>query len=328
MKSFQKRNPIPIAITGIVVIVLGIVASLNTEDLPLIGGGTTYQAEFSEAAGLQPDDEVRVAGVKVGNVSDVELDGDRVNVSFKVRDAWLGDRTSATIKIKTLLGQKYVALDPLGENPLDPGSTIPRERTTAPYDVLEAFRDLSGTVDEVDTDQLAQSFDVLSETFSDTPDEMKGALNGLSKLSQTIAKRDQQLKSLLQNTKQISGTLAGRDEQLVKLMKDGSALLGELQRRKQAITTMLQGSQELSTQLRGLVADNNEQIGPVLNKLDRLTGMLQRNEESLSQGIRQFAPFVRVFNNTIGNGRWFDNYICGLLLPSVGPVNEEGCNAK
>ncbi|MBB3662175.1 MULTISPECIES: MCE family protein [Prauserella salsuginis group] len=328
MKSFQKRNPIPIAITGIIVIVLGIVAALNTEDLPLIGGGTTYQAEFSEAAGLKPDDEVRVAGVKVGNVSDVELDGDRVNVSFKVRDAWLGDRTSATIKIKTLLGQKYVALDPLGENPLDPGSTIPRERTTAPYDVLEAFRDLSGTVDEVDTDQLAQSFDVLSETFSDTPDEMSGALDGLSKLSNTIAKRDQQLKSLLKNTKQISGTLAGRDEQLVKLMEDGSSLLGELQRRKQAITTMLQGSQELSTQLRGLVADNNEQIGPVLNKLDRLTGMLQRNEESLSEGIRQFAPFVRVFNNTIGNGRWFDNYICGFLLPSVGPVNEEGCNVK
>lgn len=328
MKSFQKRNPIPIAITGVVLMVLGIVASLNTEDLPLIGGGTTYQAEFREAAGLEADDEVRVAGVKVGNVSDVELEGDRVNVSFKVRDAWLGDRTSATIKIKTLLGQKYVALDPVGENPLDPGSTIPRERTTAPYDVLEAFRDLSGTVDDIDTDQLAQSFDVLSETFSDTPEEVKGALSGLSQLSDTIAKRDQQLKSLLKNTKQISGTLAGRDEQLVKLMEDGSKLLGELQRRKQAITTLLQGSQELSTQLKGLVDDNNEQIGPVLNKLDRLTSMLQRNQDSLGEGIRQFAPFIRVFNNTIGNGRWFDNYICGLLLPSVGPVNEEGCNIK
>lgn len=328
MKSFQKRNPIPIAISGIVVIVLGLVAALNTEDLPIIGSGTTYQAQFSETAGLKVDDEVRVAGVKVGNVSDVELDGDRVNVSFKVSDAWLGDRTSATIKIKTLLGQKYVALDPLGEQPLDPGATIPRERTTAPYDVLEAFRDLSGTVDQVDTDQLAKSFDVLSQTFSNTPDDVKGALSGLSRLSDTIAKRDQQLSSLLKNTKQVSGTLAGRDKELVKLMEDGSTLLGELQRRKQAISTLLQGSQELSQQLRGLVEDNNEQIGPVLQKLDRLTGMLQRNQDSLSEGIRRFAPFVRVFNNALGNGRWFDNYICGFLLPSVGPVNEEGCNVK
>ncbi|KID32485.1 MCE family protein [Prauserella rugosa] len=328
MKSFQKRNPIPIAIAGIVVIVLGIVAALNTEDLPIIGGGTTYQAEFSEAAGLQPDDEVRVAGVKVGNVNDIELDGDRVRVSFKVRDAWLGDRTTATIKIKTLLGQKYVALDPVGEGTLDPGESIPLERTTAPYDVLDAFRDLSSTVDEIDTDQLSDSFDVLSETFANTPDDVKGALNGLSQLSDTIAKRDQQLAGLLKNTKQVSGTLAGRDKELVKLMNDGSSLLSELQNRKQAITAMLQGTQELSKQLRGLVDDNDEQIGPVLTKLDRLTGMLQRNQDSLSEGIRRFAPFVRVFNNTIGNGRWFDNYICGFLLPSVGPLNEEGCNVK
>ncbi|OLT42576.1 ABC transporter substrate-binding protein [Saccharomonospora sp. CUA-673] len=328
MKSFQKRNPIPIAIAGIIVIALGIVAALNTERLPIIGGGTVYQAEFSEAAGLQTGNEVRVAGVKVGNVSDIELDGDRVLVSFRVQDAWLGDRTTATIKIKTVLGQKMLTLDPLGEGTLDPSGPIPVERTTAPYDVMDAFRDLSGTVDEIDTDQLAESFDTLSETFADTPQDVRGALDGLSRLSETISSRDQQLADLLENTKEISGTLADRDEELIKLMEDGSSLLGELQQRKQAITTLLEGSQELSKQLRGLVDDNDEQMGPVLEKLDRLTGMLQRNQDSLSEGIERFGPFVRVFNNMIGSGRWFDNYICGFLLPSVGPVNEEGCNVK
>ena len=58
------------------------------------------------------------------------------------------------------------------------------------------------------------------------------------------------------------------------------------------------------------------------------TGMLQRNQDSLAQGIAKFAPFIRVFTNTIGNGRWFDNYICGLLLPSFGPINEQGCYTK
>ncbi|MBK1784063.1 MCE family protein [Prauserella cavernicola] len=328
MKSFQKRNPIPIAIVGIVLMVLGTVAALNSDDLPIIGGGTTYTADFSEAAGLQADDEVRVAGVKVGKVTDVELAGDRVRVSFKVKDAWLGDRTSAAIKIKTLLGQKYVALDPLGENTLDPAQTIPRERTVAPYDVLEAFRGLSQTVDEIDTDQLAQSFDVLSETFADTPDDVRGALNGLSQLSDTIASRDQQLSTLLSNTRQVSQTLADRDAELTRLIEDGNLLLDELSRRQQAISSLLQGSQALATELQGLVDDNRGQLDPVLTQLDQLTAMLQRNQDSLSEGIRRFAPFIRVFNNTIGNGRWFDNYICGLLLPSVGPLNEEGCNAQ
>ncbi|MEC3976484.1 MCE family protein [Amycolatopsis sp. H20-H5] len=328
MKSFQKRNPVPIALVGIVVIVLGLVAALNSEDLPVIGGGTTYSADFSEAAGLATDNDVRVAGVKVGKISDIQLDGDKVKVSFKVKDAWLGDKTSAAIKIKTLLGQKYLALDPQGQKTLDPSATIPRERTMAPYDVIDAFRGLSTTVDNIDTDQLAKSFDVISQTFANTPDDVKGALSGLSKLSDTIASRDSQLANLLANTREVSQTLVDRDAEVQKLLADGNLLLDEVSRRKQAISALLDGARTLSTQLQGLVDDNDKQLDPVLTQLDQLTSMLQRNQDSLALGIERFAPFIRVFTNTIGNGRWFDNYICGLVLPSIGPLNEPGCYDK
>jgi phospholipid/cholesterol/gamma-HCH transport system substrate-binding protein len=328
MKSFQSRNPVPIAVVGIAVLALGFIAALNSDDLPVIGGGTTYSAEFSEASGLQKDNDVRIAGVKVGKVSDIELDGASVKVSFKVKDAWLGDRTSAAIKIKTLLGQKYLSLDPQGQNALDPGTAIPRDRTMAPYDVLDAFRGLSQTVDNIDTKQLAQSFDTISQTFANTPEDVKGALSGLSKLSDTIASRDQQLSTLLANTREVSQTLVDRDAEVQKLLTDGNKLLDELAKREEAITALLDGSRELATQLQGLIDDNSKQLDPVLAQLDQLTSMLQRNQDSLAEGIRKFAPFIRVFTNTIGNGRWFDNYICGLLLPSMGPINEEGCYTK
>ncbi|MEV4148973.1 MCE family protein [Amycolatopsis sp. NPDC049691] len=328
MKSFQKRNPVPIALVGIAVLALGFIAALNSDDLPVIGGGTTYSAEFSEASGLQKDNDVRIAGVKVGKVSDIELDGASVKVSFKVKDAWLGDRTSAAIKIKTLLGQKYLSLDPQGEGSLNPGTAIPRDRTMAPYDVLDAFRGLSQTVDNIDTKQLAQSFDTISQTFANTPQDVKGALSGLSKLSDTIASRDEQLSNLLANTREVSQTLVDRDAEVQKLLTDGNKLLDELSKREDAITSLLNGSRELATQLQGLIDDNGKQLDPVLTSLDQLTSMLQRNQDSLAEGIKKFAPFIRVFTNTIGNGRWFDNYICGLLLPSMGPLNEEGCYTK
>jgi phospholipid/cholesterol/gamma-HCH transport system substrate-binding protein len=319
---------VPIALVGIVLIVLGVTAALNSSVLPVVGGGTTYSADFSEAAGLATDNDVRIAGVKVGKVSDIVLDGDKVKVSFQVKNAWLGDKTSAAIKIKTLLGQKYLALDPQGQNTLDPGVTIPRERTMAPYDVVNAFRDLTTTVNSIDTTQLAKSFDVVSQTFANTPADVRGALGGLSKLSDTIASRDSQLSTLLANTRQVSQTLVDRDAQVQKLLTDGNKLLDEVGRRKQAITALLQGSQALATQLQGLVDDNNTQLGPVLKQLDQLTSMLQRNQDSLGQGIAKFAPFIRVFTNTVGNGRWFDNYVCGLVLPSFGPINQQGCYAK
>ncbi|HVW44126.1 MAG TPA: MCE family protein [Amycolatopsis sp.] len=328
MRSFRSRNPVPIAITGLIVLVLGFVVALNADSLPIIGAGTTYTADFTEAGGLKPDDEVRIAGVKVGKVTDVALDGAQVKVSFKVSDAWLGDKTNAVIKIKTLLGQKYLALDPVGDKTLNPSTPIPKERTLAPYDVLDAFRDLSSTVDQIDTQQLAKSFDTISQTLAGTPDEVKGALSGLSQLSDTIAKRDTQLGQLLANTKTISQTLADRDAELTKLLDDGNELLDEISRREQAITTLLTGAQQLSVQLQGLVNDNNAQLDPVLKSLDQLTAMLQRNQDSLAAGIARFAPYIRVFTNTVGNGHWFDNYICGLVLPPIGPLNPEGCNYK
>jgi phospholipid/cholesterol/gamma-HCH transport system substrate-binding protein len=326
MRSFRSRNPVPIAVVGLVLMVLGFVVALNADSLPIIGAGTTYTADFTEAAGLKPDDEVRIAGVKVGKVTDVTLDGAQVKVSFQVKDAWLGDQTSAAIKIKTLLGQKYLALDPVGDKTLDPSTPIPKERTLSPYDVLDAFRDLSTTVNQINTQQLAQSFDTLSQTLSGTPADVKGALSGLSQLSDTIAKRDNQLSQLLANTRQISQTLADRDTELTKLITDGNQLLDEISQREAAISTLLTGSQQLATQLQGLVNDNNAQLGPVLTALDQLTGMLQRNQDSLAEGIKRFAPYIRVFTNTVGNGHWFDTYICGLILPSIGPVNAGGCN--
>ncbi|WP_436492420.1 MCE family protein [Actinokineospora sp. HUAS TT18] len=325
MKPFRSRNPIPIGIVSLIVIGLFMVAAINSDDLPVIGGGTTYSAEFSEAAGIQADDEVRIAGIKVGKVSDVGLDGDKVVVRFKVKDAWVGDRSRAEIKIKTLLGQKFLSLEPEGTEVLDPGTRIPRERTMAPYDVLEAFRGLAETVNEVDTVQLAKSFEVIAETFSDTPDEVKGALTGLQSLSHTISSRDQELATLLNNTKQISQTLAERDAEVVKLLTDGNLLLGEINNRKKAIDALLVGTKTLATELQGLVADNNGQLGPVLQSLDQLTAMLQRNQDSLAEGLKKFAPFARQFNNAIGTGRWFDNYICGLLPPAFGPLNQQGC---
>ena len=325
----RERDPVTVGVVSLTVIALLLLAAFHSDDLPVIGGGTTYSAEFSEAAGLVPSNEVRVAGVKVGKVTDVELAGDRVLVSFKVKDAWVGDRSTATIRIKTLLGQKYLALDPQGSQPLDPGDPIPRERTLSPYDVQEAFNGLATTVGQIDTRQLADSFQVLSETFQGSAESVRGALDGLSALSRTISSRDEQLAALLANTDEITRTLSDRNEQFEKLLADGNLLLAELAKRRDAITALLDGTRELSRELSGLVDDNQAQLRPAREQLDRVATMLQRNQDTLDRSLALMAPFYRVFANTLGNGRWFDVYICGLLPPSVnlGVVgfNEEGC---
>ena len=106
-----SQRPVALATIGIVVLLVAGILAFNG---PSLFGGTTYSAEFTEAAGLQPGDKVTVAGVETGRVRTVELDGDHVLVTFHVDDAWVGDRTTASIGIRTLLGAKYLALDPQG----------------------------------------------------------------------------------------------------------------------------------------------------------------------------------------------------------------------
>ncbi|WP_308075327.1 MCE family protein [Actinokineospora sp. PR83] len=322
MKPFRERNTVKVGLVGMALMVLVGLLIFSWDSLPIIGG-REYTAHFKEAAGLKPDDEVRVAGVKVGKVTAVELEDTYVKVTFRARGVWLGNETVAAIKIKTLLGQKNLALDPLGTEELDPDNPIPRERTITPYDVNDAFADLAKTTGEIDTDRLAESFKTLAQTFSaSTPETVKSALDGLSSLSKTISSRDQDLKQLLESSSGVSKTIADRSDQFTALINDGSTLLGEFDRRRQAIHDLLVGTRDLARQLQGLVADNQQQIGPALEQLNRVTDVLQRNQDNLDKALRLAGPFYRLIGNAVGNGRWLDSYICGLIPSADGSA---GC---
>jgi virulence factor Mce-like protein len=319
-KPFRDRNPVIIGAVSLTVIAALVFLAFNAQSLPLIGGGTVYRAQFSEAAGLQPDDPVRVAGVKVGKVEGLKLEKGAVTVEFRVSDAFVGDQSEAAIKIETVLGAKYLALVPRGATELDPDKPIPVARTASPYDVVEAFADLSTTVEQLDTTQLADSFEVLSQTFADTPDEVRTSLQGLARLSDTISSRDAQLGQLLTATRKVSQVLADRNGEFTQLIVDSNTLLTEVQRRRELIDSILQSTQQLSQQLSGLVADNRATLTPALQQLSTVTDILSRNRAALARTINNLAPFVRVFTNTLGNGRWFDSFVENLLPAVVGGV--------
>ena len=130
----------------------------------------------------------------------IELDGDHVKVTFRIKtDSEFGTETAAAIRINTLLGAMYLALEPAGPGQLEAGKEIPVERTTSPFDVVEAFSGLADTADQIDTDQLAESLTTLADLTRNTPDEFKAALSGVSRLSANIADKSDRINLLLTN---------------------------------------------------------------------------------------------------------------------------------
>lgn len=311
MKPFRERNPLPIGIIGIVAILALMLLAFNASALPFIGGGTSYHADFTDGSGLKSGDDVRIAGVKVGKVDGVSLQGSVVRVAFTVNSgAHIGDASRADIKIKTLLGQKFIALSPAGTGKLH--GDIPVSRTSSPLDVTQAFIGLGQREGEINTAQLAAAFDTIAATFKDTPPYVHESLRGLQRLSSSIASRDNQIQALLRDANTVTQTLAQRDQQIAKLINDSNLILQTVYQQRAVIHDLLVQTAAVSRQLQGLVKDNEAIIGPALKRLQGTLDILQRNEDSLDETIHLTAPFIRDFTDVLGNGRWFESALWNL----------------
>jgi phospholipid/cholesterol/gamma-HCH transport system substrate-binding protein len=313
---FRERNKTVIGLVGILSLLLLVAAAFTTDRLPFIGGGSVYQADFSEAAGLQKMDEVRVAGVKVGKVVGISLQGDHVLVKMRIKGVHLGSQTRAAIKIKTVLGRKYVALDPEGPGSLSTGTPIPLSRTTSPFDISPAFQQLASTVGAIDTTQLARSFTTLADDFRTSPADVRASLDGLSRLSTTIASRDAKLRELLSHAQGVTAVLASRDQDLVGFLKEADLVLQEVKARRDAIHRLLVTTSTLAEQLTALVRENRANLKPALDSLRGVSAVLKKNQANLDLALPRMAAFVRLFANNLGNGRWFDTYVWNLTNPS------------
>jgi phospholipid/cholesterol/gamma-HCH transport system substrate-binding protein len=313
MRPFRERNPVIIGAISLAAIAAVIMLSFRAQDLPLIGGGDTYYAAFSEAGGLKVNDEVRIAGVRVGKVESIELDGNHVRVGFRVdTESQFGSETSAAIKVKTLLGAMFLSLAPAGKGQLAEEAEIPVERTTSPYDVVEAFQGLAETSERIDTDRLAESMTVLADLTRNTPDEFREALSGVSALSANVAARDDQINSLLRNLGKVSGILDERDDDIIKLMSDSDVLFRAVVARRDSVHNLLVSTSQLSEELTLLVKQSRADLKPALEHLESVVAVLNKNEDNLDNSLRLMAPFYRVFANTLGTGPWFDTYIQNL----------------
>ena len=313
MKPFRERNPVVIGAVSIAFILLIMLAAFRAQDLPLIGGGPTYYASFTESGGLKVNDEVRIAGVRVGKVTDVTLEDGQVRVAFQIKtDSEFGPDSGAAIKVKTLLGAMYIALQPAGDGQMKEGATIPAERTSSPFDVVDAFSGLADTASDIDTTQLAKSLTTLADLTRNAPKEFRQALSGVSRLSSNIAARDDQIGSLLTNLERVSTVLDARDDDIISLMKDSDVLFRALVARRDQVHALLVSTSTLSKELTALVRQTRGDLHPALVQVGNVLDVLNKNEDNIDNSIRLMAPFYRVFANTLGNGPWFDTYIQNL----------------
>ena len=311
---FRDRNPKAIGVWGVAGVVVLMAASLNYDRIPYINGMHGATAYVADAAGLNTGDEVQVAGMKVGSVRKIQLDGDTVQVQFDISTKVdLGTDTSAQIKTDSILGRRALAVFSDGRGELA-DRTIPLDRTSVPYSLTSALGDLSDTVEAMDTDSVQDALDVLSETMEQSSPEVAGAIDGITRLSQSLNKRDEAVLDLLDKAAGTTDVLGRRNEQINQLMVDGNTLFTALDLRKRALNELVTNIDTLAQQLSGVVQDNEAQLGPALDKLERVSDLLIRNREDIDLGLRRIVPYSTALGEAVASGPWFNAYVFNLSL--------------
>jgi phospholipid/cholesterol/gamma-HCH transport system substrate-binding protein len=322
--SFRERDPVRVAIVAILVIAALIALAMNSGAIYRTLTSKSYVAEFSEAGGLLPRDEVRVGGLNVGSVTDVTLNGAHVEVSFTVNDdITLGGATGASIGTATPLGKKFLSLAPAGDGELSGGDRIPLARTKAPYDITQALQTLGSTAQQIDTGKLAQSLDTVAQTFKNTPENLKTALQGVSRLSETVATRDQALRTLLAQANGVTAVLANRNQQVTMLMSDGNSLLQELYRRRDDLHTLLVQVTSVVNQLKGLAQDNQSQLSPALDQLSGVLNLLNTNKDKINATIGNLQIYATALGEAVAGGPYFYAVVENIVPSNLAPLLPE-----
>ncbi len=312
VKPFSERNLFVIGAIGLAVTVAVVLGAVNYDKLPFVNQGRQYSAYFAEAGGLTNDAAVQVSGFAVGKVQSIELAGPKVMVKFTVdKNIRLGDRSEAAIKTKGLLGTKILEITSRGDGRL--AGTIPLDRTTSPYQLPDALGELANTISGLNTDQLSDSLRVLSDTFADTPPELKIAVDGVSRFSQTLNERDAQLRGLLTNANKATTVLADRSNQVVGLIANTNALLEALESQSAALDHISGNISALSRQLQGFIGDNRTTMRPALDKLNGVLTMLDNRKDRLQKSLHLLDQYSMSLGESVSSGPFFKTYVANLL---------------
>ena len=312
MKSFSERSPVIIGLIGITAVVVVALAALNYQKLPFFSQGQNHSAYFADAGGLFTGAAVEVSGFPAGKVSSIELDRSRVLVTFWVdKDIHVGERSEARIRAKSLLGTKVLEVLPRGDDTLV--DTIPIDRTTSPYQLPDAVGDLATTISGLNTTQLSDSLATLAQTFSDTPEEVRTAVQGVARFAQTLNERDANLRKLLDNAAKATGVLAKRTDQVVNLVKDTNALLAELRTQSAALDQIWYSVSAAAQQLKGFIEENRQQLRPALDKLNGVLAIIDNRKGRLQLAVKGLNTYAMSLGESVSSGPFFKAYVVNLL---------------
>jgi len=278
------------------------------------GERTSYRAVFTDATGLETGDDIRVAGVRVGSVSEIEVDDDDLAlVTFETdSDVALTDTTTAAIRYRNLVGQRYIALEQGqgGGTTLDADGTIPVARTAPALDLTVLFNGFKPLFEALSPDDVNQLSYELVQVFQGEGGTLEGLLAHTASVTSTLADRDEVIGDLIDNLSLVLDHVADRDKQLTRLIQSFRTLVGGLKKDRNAILGSLEEVSTLSVETASLIDGIREPFVKDIKELRAVAGNIDKNKAELDRAIQVLPIKLSKIGRTAIYGSFFNFYLC------------------
>jgi len=315
---FDKKTTFDTVRLGIFVVVTTIATALLAVTIGNISFNPTtkYRAVFTDAVGLNQGDDIRIAGVKVGQVDKIQLYQDKLAmVTFSVdSDQVIDTSTHATLRYRNLVGNRYVALtDGVGGGDrLKKNGIIPKERTAPALDLsvlFNGFKPLFTALTPADVNQFA--FEVI-KVLQGEGGTIESLLAKTASLTTTLADADQVIGDLITN---LTGTLqivSQRQANFSQLLVNLQQFITGLSQDITPILGSLTSINSLNTKTAGLLQQTRVPIKADLDKLRAVATTLD-DTQSIWVKTLQFMPEkLNTMTRTASYGSWFNFYLCNF----------------
>lgn len=313
IRPLRSYSPFWLGVVGALIVGALVFATFAVGTLGV--GDDRYEAELAHTAGIHPGDEVRVAGIGVGQVTGAKLEGDHVLVSFRTSsDVHLGQQTKAAVKVSTLLGGRYLELQPAVSGELE-GGRIRLANTSVPFDLQNVIQKGTPAIEGIDATKLRAALDAVTGNLQGNGEAVRKTLDGLTELSTLVTKRSDQINQLIISADAVTTMVNDHRSQLFALMGQADALIKILLDRRELIRGVLRDFKTLTAQLRDVLNENRPQLEPLLANLGGVTDILVRTDDAIDRALEALAPTARYVNNAVGNGPYLDLYLPYAIVP-------------
>ncbi|KIA61716.1 MCE family protein [Nocardia vulneris] len=294
---------------------------LASSAIKLLGvGEQSIKAEFVQAAGIKVGDRVAIAGVTSGRVDGAKLEGDHVLLTLSVDNGVkLGPDARASIKMATLLGARYVDLEP-GDGTGLKGGRIPVSNTAVPYNLADVVQVGTPKFEALDTKKLSESLNLINQQMGESPQLMAQALDSVGALAKVMDTRRDEVDSLLKDLNRVTQILGDNRNSVLLVITQGEAIANRVMERQGLLRQLLDNVAQLTKQLQAIGAENDNQLGPTIQQLNTMAEGLQKNKDNLDRLLSLMPPTVRYLANSWGGSGpygdvglpWLfpDNWLC------------------